>query len=166
MDRALNAGIVAAFACAAVETILNGADRRAAPRFPETPVMNVNVVTHHGYLQRPSRNAIARRVEKAFAGHAAGVASVKIHLKDINGAPGSSDKACTVRAELVGCGHIIVTEKGTTARGALRRCIERTRSVVAEELKRRPPPTAAKSNDHRRQGTPLTPSAVCTEASA
>jgi hypothetical protein len=101
--------------------------------------VNVIVVTHHVYLPPHSRNAIARRVGNAFARLDQGINQLKVHLKDVYGPRGGNGKVCTVRAELVGGGCVVVTEYATTARHALRCCMERARAAVAEELRRQRP---------------------------
>lgn len=99
--------------------------------------MEVRLATHRVTLPPRAAAALERRIRHRLRRLATRVARLRITLADVNGPRGGRDKVCTLEAEFVDGGRLLVRERSEELWRALGRCLRRGRRSIDRALSRR-----------------------------
>ena len=99
--------------------------------------MRVQLETQNVTIPQHARGNLSTRVERAMSHMRQKIVSLHLSLRDVNGAKGGRDKQCTVRAQLVDGGEIVVVSRDHGVRKGMFTALRKCKKLVGSELKKR-----------------------------
>lgn len=98
--------------------------------------MRTTIQSNDFPLTKPLKSFILRQADKNRPLHTDQVTSVNVHLKDVNGPKGGTDKECVVEVRLSQLPSIVVKRRTVDAYISIRQALGRASRVVNRRLSR------------------------------